>query len=106
VAFRYERRSSIEHIRPAARGCSMSTTMRLHLQYEEDRPAIDERPRGDRLGDRDAGVLEIERSGNTVSSRRHDPAVVCSAPMADLPSHHGNSASVGDEVPFLRDHRL
>jgi len=32
VALRYERRSSIEHVRPAARGCSASTTMQELLE--------------------------------------------------------------------------
>jgi hypothetical protein len=37
VAFRYERRSSIEHIRPAARGGSASTTMRRERRFNPDR---------------------------------------------------------------------
>jgi hypothetical protein len=37
VAFRYEHRSSIKHIRPAARGGSASTTMRRERRFNPDR---------------------------------------------------------------------
>jgi hypothetical protein len=40
VAFRYGRRPSIEHIRPAARGGSASTTMRRERRFNPDRARV------------------------------------------------------------------